>query len=338
MASSEKTLDISWGTVFKLFLVAILLYVIFLIRDIIIWFVFALVISVLFNPVIDFFKKFKIPRPLATVFVYIIFFGILATLVYLIIPLFIEEIGQFSQLLPQYFEKIAPTLRQFGFDTDIETLFSTLQGYLGKIASNIINVVFAFFGGIFAAVFILSLAIYMSLDEKGVEKAIFIFFPKKMEAYALLIWERSQKKVSGWFFTRILACAFISAASLIVFLVFGTPYPYSLALLAGLLNFIPVVGPLLTGVLLFLIIGLDNFFKAIFVVVAFTLVQQVENNIITPFLSKKIIGMSPVLVLMSLAIGGILWGFLGAILAIPLGGILYEFLKDFLKKKKEAEI
>jgi predicted PurR-regulated permease PerM len=73
-------------------------------------------------------------------------------------------------------------------------------------------------------------------------------------------------------------------------------------------------------------------------VVAFTLIQQIENSILTPILTKKFVGLSPALVLLSLAIGGKLWGLLGAILAVPLAGILFEFLKDFLNKKREKEV
>ena len=65
--------------------------------------------------------------------------------------------------------------------------------------------------------------------------------------------------------------------------------------------------------------------------------QQVENSVLSPLLSKKFVGLPPTLVLIALAIGGELWGILGAILAIPLFGILFEFLRDFLKKKREEE-
>ena len=65
------------------------------------------------------------------------------------------------------------------------------------------------------------------------------------------------------------------------------------------------------------------------------LIQQIEGNILTPLLTRKLIGLSPVVVLIALAIGGELWGMVGAILAIPIAGILFEFLRDFLKKRKE---
>lgn len=336
--SSKQTLDISWGTILKISAVAILLYVLYLIRSILIWFIFALIISILFNPAINFLRKFRIPRVLAVCFVYIAFFGVFSLIIYSIIPLFVSEISQFSQFLPQYFEKISPPLKELGFNafSDLESFFGLLEGALNKIAANILNVLFIFFGGVMAATFIMALSIYLSIDEKGMEKALLLFFPKKYETYILSLWEGSQKKVNSWFATRILACLFVGIVSLIAFLIFNTGYPFSLALIAGVLNFIPIVGPVLTGVLLFIVVAIDNISKAVFVVIVFVLIQQIENNILTPLLSKKFVGLSPILVLLSLAIGGILWGFLGAILSIPLAGILSEFLKDFLKKKKET--
>ena len=134
-----------------------------------------------------------------------------------------------------------------------------------------------------------------------------------------------------------MASLFVGGTTYIVLLLFNVPYPFSLSLLSGLLNFIPVIGPLLTGVLVFLLIALDDPLKAFFVLAAVTLIQQVENNILTPILSKKLVGLSPTLVLIALAVGGQFWGIMGAILAIPLAGILFEFLKDFLKKRKEEQ-
>jgi len=110
-----------------------------------------------------------------------------------------------------------------------------------------------------------------------------------------------------------------------------------LGLTAGVFNFIPYLGPAISGILLFLIIFPIDVLKAIFVLVAFILIQLVEGNILSPILMKKIVGLPPVLVLVALVIGGKLWGLMGAILAIPLVGILFEFVREFLQKRKEKE-
>ncbi|MCJ7787075.1 AI-2E family transporter [Patescibacteria group bacterium] len=337
--NNEKILDISWGTILKISVAILSFYVLYQIRDVLVWFIFGLIISLLFNPTINFLRKLKIPRVLAVIFVYVGVFGFFSLLIYLIIPIFVSEIQQFSKILPQYFEKISPPLKGMGIQAfeNIESFVNILGGALDRIAANIFNVLFVIFGGIFKTIFILTIAIFLSLEEKTIEKSLNLLFPKKYEDYALSLWRRCQKKVSGWFLIRILTCLFVGAATFAVLLLFNIRYPASLGLFAGILNFIPYQGPLITAVLLFVIISLESVYKAVFVLIVFILIQQIENSILTPVLSKKIIGLSPVLVLMSMAIGGVLWGFLGAILAVPLAGILFEFLKDFLKKKKEEE-
>ncbi len=175
------------------------------------------------------------------------------------------------------------------------------------------------------------------MEEKPIEKSLSLLFPKKYEAYILSLWHRCQTKVNGWFFSRILGALFVGLISYLTFLLFNTKYPFSLGLLAGVTNFVPIVGPLIAGIIIFLVVLIDNFWKAVFVLLVFILIQQLESNILTPILTRKFVGLPPALVLVALAIGGTLWGFLGAVLAIPLFGILFEFIKDFLKKKQEEK-
>jgi predicted PurR-regulated permease PerM len=130
---------------------------------------------------------------------------------------------------------------------------------------------------------------------------------------------------------------FVGLLSYLTFLLFNVKYPLSLGLLAGFTNFIPVIGPLVAGIIIFLVVSIDNFLRALFVLLVFILIQQLESNILTPILTKKFVGLPSALVLIALAIGGTLWGFLGAVLAIPLFGILFEFIRDFLKKKQEEK-
>jgi len=333
--NGEKVLDISWGTIFKIIIVSVSFYILYLIRDILIWFVFALVISILLNPPIEFLQRRKVPRVIAVIFLYLAVFGLLSLLVYLAASFFINEIQQFAQFLPQYLEKISPFLVSLGIP--VEMYIQSFGGNLGKLTTGLTNALFAIFGGIVSTFFTITMAIFLSMEQKPIEKVLSLFFPKKYEAYALNLWSRSQRKVTGWFLTRIIACLFIGVLSYIAFLLFNTRYKISLALIAGILNFIPVVGPMVTGALIFLITLFDSSLKAILVLTAFILIQQVENNILTPILSRKIIGLSPVLVLIALAIGAQLWGILGAILVIPLAGILFEFLKEFLHKRKEEK-
>ncbi len=333
----NNTLDISWGTILKIGIAAVVFYLLYLIRDILIWVIFALVISLLFSPAIDFLQKRKIPRTASTIIVYIIAFGILGLIIYFIAPIFVVEIQQFTQFFPQYFEKVAPPLKGLGLEAfaSFENFVQSFQGWLVKASASIFSAISAIFGGIFSTITIFTLALFLSLEEKGMERAIGIFVPKGREEYVLDLWKSCQNKVSGWFGVKILGCLFVGVFSFLALYLFKINYPFALSLFAGLTNIIPIVGPIIAGLVIVILTSLDSWLKVFLVLVVFTLIQQIEGNVLVPILSKKFIGLPPVLVLVSLMVGAKLWGILGAILAIPLMGVVFEFLRDYFKKRKE---
>lgn len=337
--NGEKVLDISWATIAKISVAVILMYVLYLIRDILVWFLFALIISILFNPAIDLLHRRRIPRVLAASFVYVAVFGGLILFLYSLSSMFINEIQAFSESFPKYFEKTLPVLKTVGVQpfADAESFLRTTSGAVQQMAANIFNALFVVFGGIFSTIFVISVAFFLSLEEKAMAKGLSIIFHPKYESTIFALWGRAQKRVTSWFVTRIFSSLFVGVLSYLTLFLFNTRYPVSLALSAGIFNFIPIVGPLFTGILIFVVVGLDSLFMAIFVVAAFILIQQVENNILTPALTKKFVGVSPALVLIALAIGGKLWGLLGAILIVPLVAIIAEFLPDFLRKQHGLE-
>jgi predicted PurR-regulated permease PerM len=269
-----------------------------------------------------------------------VYFSILAMvgiLIYLITPIFVYEIGKFSDSFQEYFDKVAPFLQGVGgpaFES-FDAFTKSMQGWLTQASLSILSAIGAIFGSIFSTITIFSIAIFLSLEEKGMEKALTLIFPKKYEAHVLNLWDRCQTRVAGWFGTRILACLFVGLMVFIACKVLAIKYAISFGLLAGITNIVPIIGPLIAGAIVVLFTALDSWAKAIFILIIFILIQQIEGNIITPILSKKFIGLPPVLVMIALMVGGKLWGIMGALLAIPLFGILFEFGREFLKKRRE---
>jgi len=344
MNEKEKLLDVSWNSIFKIAVAALALYLLFLLRDVLVWIIFALIISILFEPAINFFKNKGLPRNLVVVLIYIVFFGILGSVIYAVSNPLIEELENFIAFFTdhheEFFERVGPTLKALGMEafTSFEEFSGKLQEWLkdGGATDNIFGALGSVFGGVITTSTILILSLFISLEEKGFERILTVFTPKKYDALALSLWEKTQKKVAGWFGVRILASIFVGLLTFVALRVLNVEYDVSLAIFAGITNFIPIVGPVIAGLIIFLIVVLDNVAKALFVLLAFVIIQQIEN-ILTPILSRRFVGMSPILVLIALAVGGTIWGVMGAILAIPVIGILFEFLRDFFKKKKEAE-
>lgn len=339
--ASGSTLDVSWGSIFKIGLAMVIFYILFLIQDILTLFIFSLIISVLFNPVIDFLQKKKVPRAIGTAFIYLVFFSLVGGFIYFTANTFSKELTNFSQLLPVYFEKAAPFLKNLDFDQfqSFEVFNKYLQGILVTASTNIFSAASTFFGGIFTTVTIFTIAIFLSLEEKSIQNFLLLVSPKKYEDYVYTLFSSVKNKVAGWFGTRVLSCIFVGILTYFLLEVFGIKYSLTLSLIAAVTNIIPIAGPMIAGLFIGFFTILDfGLSPAILVLIAFILIQQVEGNVLTPLLTKKMVGIPPVMVIISMLIGARLWGMMGAILFIPMAGILYEFAREFLQKKKEEQI
>jgi predicted PurR-regulated permease PerM len=337
--NQEQTLSISWESIIKLFVAFLVLYFLYMGKEIVLWFLFGLAISVLLEPAINFLRRIKIPKIIAILLVYFSIFGALGLLIYLTAPVFMFELKQFSQYLPGYFNQISPFLQGLGIDMaeSFGSFTEFLLGGLQESSRGVLNAVIAFFGGVSSSAFILAIAFFISIEEKVLEKFLVLISPKKYEGQISSFFEMAQSKVAGWFGARILACIYVGLGSLVVFYIFGVKYAFILALLAGFLNFIPYIGPLFTALILtlFIIVSSGSWFAVLYVLIAVTIVQITENMILTPLLMKRLINIPPVLVIISLVLGAKIFGFLGAIFAVPVSGIFYEFLKELLEKRKE---
>ncbi len=340
--SYEQTLDISWKTIAKVFVAIFIFYLIYLARDIALWFFFGLSISIILEPAINFLRKLWIPKMLAIIIVFSSILIILGALVYLTAPIFIVELKEFSSYLPDYFGKISPILQQLGIDfsNNFNELVATLIGGLEQSSRGIFNAVIAFFGGLSSAIVILSIAFFLSIEDRGPEKFLAFISPQKYQGRIVSFFEKAQIKVAGWFGARIIACAFVGIASFIVFYIFGVEYAFLLALLAGVLNFIPYIGPLITFALLAILVAVSSgsWLTVLYVLLAFWVVQIIENTLLTPLLMKKMIDLPPVLVLISLLLGAKIFGFLGTIFIVPIAGIIYEFIKELLEERRKIEL
>ena len=338
--NQETNLTLDWGVVLKFLVAIICLYMIFLLKDIIIWFIFALIISVLFNFVIDFLERKRIPRFITSVVLYCGVFILLSFLIYKTAPILLSEVKGFVQNVPQYLQKVSPFFEKLGIETfkNTTSLIQVLERNLGQASQNIFNALFSIFGGAASTLFIIILSFFISLEKEFGERILTLFAPQRYENYLLGLWRRSKRKVSGWFISRIIGALFVGVLSYVVLRILNVPYTLALSIMIGLLDFVPYVGPLIAGTIIVLLVAINSFNQALFALISFIIIQQLESSLLIPILCKKFMKLSPVLVLMAIVIGGQLWGILGAFLAIPLAAVIYEVLKDYLTRRRKESV
>ena len=330
----EKILDLSWETIFKICALLFLIYILYLTKEILILIIFAFLLSFLVEPAISFLEEKKISRPISTLFIYFFLFSFLGILIFFLVSPIFSEFQKLIKSIPEYFEKISPTLKHFGIlaSENFEDLLKTFQDWLIKASRSIFSAIFAIFGGIFSTLTVFFLSIFISLEREIGGRIIRFFSPRGKEEKFLIVFKNCQKKVSAWFGSRILSCLFVFLLTLLSLKIFKVDYAFSLSLLSGFLNIIPILGPIVSGVLIFLVSFFDSLKKAIFAILAFTLIQQIDGNILGPILTKKFVGLPPLLTLISLLIGGKILGFWGAVFSIPLTAIIVEVIREFFKK------
>ena len=335
----QSILDISWATIFKISIAVITLYFVYLLKDIIIWIIFALIIAILFNFPIDYLEKKKIPRIVSASLLYFGIFALISWFFYETAPIFLAEIENFIHNFPLQLSKISPLLEKMGLgaiNANANLINFTKESLKGA-QGGILNAFSAIFGGFYSAIFIVFLAFFISLEKNVGERIVEFFSPAQYKFYFGELWKKAKKKIGGWFISKLIGALFVGTATFAALAILNVKYSFIFSLLAGVLDLIPFIGPLIVGLVATAVIWLSSPTQAIFALTAFIIIQLLENDLVLPIIYRRAVDLSPVLVLIALAIGGELWGVLGAILAIPLTGIIFEILKDYFAGKIKME-
>lgn len=342
MPQNNQKWDISWSAIFKIFLVIVIVYALFLIRSIIVLGLCALIASIVFNPAISFLTKRKIPRTLAAIFVYATCVAIIGLIIYIVTPPIISEAGNFIQNFSQYFGIFVDEISSIVGVNILD--FNKLLSANPSIADGLLNVskwafsfISSFVNGVFGVVTVFVLAFFLSVEESEVTKIIRFFSPKRWEEDILKAWRKSQDQVMGWFASRILTSIAVGVMTFIACFALHIKFAVSLGVLSGLLNLVPVIGPISASLILFSSGLLNSWAIAVTIVILSIIIQLIESQILTPLVTKKIIGIPNFLVLLSILIGAELMGIVGSLLAIPLFAVLYETTVNYFAYKKSQE-
>ena len=169
----------------------------------------------------------------------------------------------------------------------------------------------------------------------GIDDFLRLVSPLRYEEYVIDLWQRSQKKLGRWLRTQMLLGAIVGVLIFFSLTFLGMENALLFAALAGFLEIIPVAGPILAAIPAVLIAFLQDPMYALWIVLLYIGVQQIESNVIVPVVMRKAVGLSPLVVLIALAVGAKLGGVIGIILAVPVTVIIAELISDWDKKKRE---
>jgi predicted PurR-regulated permease PerM len=215
----------------------------------------------------------------------------------------------------------------------IATLVSVSKAFIFNLSGGFFTAFAIAFGSIFNFVLIILISFYLSIQEKGIENFLRIIFPIKHEEYVVDLWERSSRKIALWMKGQVVLALVVAVLVYLVLSLIGIEYALLLALISGLMEMVPygVLVALIPAVAFSYISG--GIPTALVVAGAYLIIHEFEVFLFAPIIIKKIVGLSPIVIILSVLIGFELGGVWGAVLAIPVAIIVMEFLSDIEKDK-----
>ncbi len=340
MEGRNLSVTITSSTIVTAILFVLLVAVLWFLRDIVLIVLTAVVIASALEPAIAAIVRQKIPRIIAVILVYFLVFFAFFLIFYFFVPTVLEDLTTFISQIPSYIDTLSRAgfvnyySNIFGFSTDA-TASAVVQNIRDGIAhaavfSNAFTAAAVLFGGFFSTILIAVFSFYFAVLQTGIEDFLRIVVPKKNQRYALNLWKRSQSKIGLWMQGQILLAAIMGVLVFLGLTIFSVPHALVLAMIAAMMEIIPVFGPGLAAIpavaMAFVAGGAG---LGVVTIVIFTIAQQFENHLIYPLVVTRVVGVPPMLVILALLIGGQLAGFLGIILAVPLAAMLQEFVNDF---------
>lgn len=333
---NRQIINISTSTIVRFIGIILGLYFLYLVREIALLLFVAVIIAAAIDGPVDWLAKHKVRRIFGTTILYLLIFLFLGLFLYLVLPPLAGQLRILAANLPDIVDRLGAIFssveQKIGLN-NIQGVLSQMSDQLSKAGSNIFGTAVDIFGGIFNAVVVLVISVYLVVQDKSLKNFLGSVFPEKHQMYIADLAERIQSKLGAWLRGQLILMLVLGVLCYVGLVLLKVKFALTLALLAGVFEIIPYVGAILGGAFAVLVALTQSPLLAFFVLILFVIIHQVEGHIITPQVMKKVTGLNPLVVIISLIIGAKLAGILGAVVAVPLAAALSVLLKDFFAAK-----
>jgi predicted PurR-regulated permease PerM len=281
-------------------------------------------------------KRWRAPRWAAILTLYIVILGLLAAVTLMILPPLVRQARALWAAAPGMFDRAQAFLIEWGVVSDRITMREVVERAEGAATGDAVTAVIAtivgIFGGLFGLFTVLIVTFYLLIEAETLRETFISLFPRARRAQIAQASREVTVKVSAWLNGQLLLGATIGTTAAIGLWALGVPYFYVLALIAGIGELIPIVGPLLAAIPAVAVALSISPQKALLVAGFFILQQQFENHVLVPKVMERQVGVSAVTVIVALLLGAQLLGIVGAILAVPTAAILQVIYQETLGK------
>jgi predicted PurR-regulated permease PerM len=331
MARPEK-IEISHRTIIFIAIFGFALWLITQTWDILLLFFVSVIVMSALKPGVDLLERLKLPRSLSIIIVYIIIWGLLGGLVASLIPPLIEQTRHLVTMLP-------PTLDNLDYlSTHQQEITSQLLAGIGAIPENVFKVLTNLFGNILNVITVMVISFYLLLEREHLDTHLTHMIDKKYAVIIIKIFTQIESKLGGWIRGELVLMLAVGSLTYLGLKVLGVDTALPLALLAGLLEVIPNIGPTISAIPAILIALTIHPLLALSTTALYFLVQFFENNVLVPQIMKRATGVNPLVSIFALMVGFRLAGVVGAVLSIPSVLVIQSIISHFFSDDSTNEL
>jgi len=303
--------------------------------------IISLILTYLLNPAVNYFHKKGISRALSILIVFLICSIVIILLVIYFLPIIIEEIKNLIIFIPETSNKIRIFTDHFqkyymsGLPPEIKQVIynniSKVQILIIGLLETSMALIIALFSQFFFIIVIPVFTFYFLRDVEKISQGMFLFIPNKFRDEYFIIIKEIDEILNGYIRGQLLVSFLVGFLTTISLLILKIKFSLLIGIVTGLFNIIPYFGPIF-GLIPAAIMGfIESPFKGFLVTVVFLIIQQVESGILSPKIIGDRVGLHPIVVIISLLIGGQFFGVLGLLLTVPVVAILRVLIKHVIE-------
>jgi len=309
-------------------------WLLYRLRDVLFLFFVAMVVGTAIRPAVDWLHRRGIPRATGIIILYVIIAGLVVGFIAMIVPLLADQITEISRTVPEYYTNFRNALidsnnrllQNIGWRIPSQlTLLvhrdPNTEEVLDQVGQTLlyINLILK---GVLGTLVVFLLAYYWTQEGNLILRSVLRIMPPQRKKNIREFIQLAELKLGGYVRGQGLLCLAVGVTAFIAYLLIGLPYTLVLGIFAGVMEMIPVFGPGLGAVPALLVALSIDPSKALWVVIATVIIQLLENAILVPRIMRHSMGVNPIIVLLSLFAFGSVFGFVGALLALPLAAII----------------
>ncbi|AOT73325.1 hypothetical protein Gferi_26840 [Geosporobacter ferrireducens] len=293
----------------------------------------SILFAYLLNPIVNQISKYNIPRIWSVLIVYSFLIAIIFFMLFTLTPKISKEMGRLIDLIPIYSRQAGELMNRIyskidqieylppefiGVEEAITENLIRIQVYLVSFVKNITTSIFNVFTHLITLVLIPVFTFYFLKDASYFKKKIILLLPKSGRSSVIEIAKDIDLLISRFIRGQLIVAAAVGILSIAALLLIRIEFAFLIGFIAGVSNVIPYFGPIIGSIPGVIIALLDEPSKAIWVIIAFTIIQQIESAIISPKIVGESVGLHPIMVILVLIVGNMLYGIIGMLFAVPI--------------------